>query len=286
MEKNTQIYQPNSFLEHYLQLSESIVAIVGKASPNPDFPEIIGTGFVVREDGIIMTCQHVIDAFKKLPQIKDAPSGEFPASVILFKKIAENGVAVIPMDIEGAFVVKSFKPHGDYYGQDIPDVGLLRVNFKGLLPHKILFGKDFNEGEMLHYSGFHLGTAALRNRQGHIHQRGIVSAILPFPCNNPHLILLDSLSEGGVSGGPVFAHNGMVVGMVTSGFDDTKLTYALPADFLFDALRSIKKAKGFQEHELEQIDLDSWVKEQFEEKKEVTIKPKKSQISSHPVSLN
>jgi len=285
-----EIYQPNSFLEHYPKLSESVVAIVSNISRNSDFPEIIGTGFVVREDGIIMTCQHVIEAFKEIPRRKGASDDEWPASVLMFKKIDGKGVAVVPMAVKGAFLIKNFKPGANYYGQKIPDVGFLRVNYKGLTPHKILFGKEFKEGEILHYSGFDLGTTALRNIEGHIHQlrpilkQGMVSAVLPFPCSDPHLILLDSLSLGGVSGGPVFADNGMVVGMITSGFDDTKLTYAIPANFLSEALANVKDASGFQDHRIEQIELEDWVKKQLEEGKVVTIKPKDPQITMKPLS--
>lgn len=188
-------------------------------------------------------------------------------------------MAVIPMDIEGMFLVESFKPRDNYYGEKNLDIAMLRVNFKGLEPIQTLFGYEFNEGEELHYAGFHMGTTALRIRgNGHIHQlrpilkKGIVSTILPFPCPSPHLVLLDSAAQGGVSGGPVFARNGMIVGMVASGFPDTSLTYAIPVEFLSDAIGKIAKS-DFGKHKIEQNDLDEWMASEMVNATEKVIKP-------------
>jgi S1-C subfamily serine protease len=51
-------------------------------------------------------------------------------------------------------------------------------------------------------------------------QRGIISAVLPFPCANPHALLLDCVVEGVSSGSPVFNEAGDVIGMVYAGIPE------------------------------------------------------------------
>ena len=51
MEKFSKIYQ---------KIKPSIVAIASKVSRNPELPDIIGTGFIARSDGVIITNDHVI----------------------------------------------------------------------------------------------------------------------------------------------------------------------------------------------------------------------------------
>jgi len=43
----------NSFSIKYQELKKTIVAICPRISRTPDFPEIIGTGIIIRSDGII-----------------------------------------------------------------------------------------------------------------------------------------------------------------------------------------------------------------------------------------
>jgi len=43
----------------YNEIRHSIVAVASRVSKNPDFPEILGTGFIVHDQGIIFTCGHV-----------------------------------------------------------------------------------------------------------------------------------------------------------------------------------------------------------------------------------
>lgn len=58
------------FSKIYPNLKPSIVAIASRVSKNPELPDIIGTGFIARSDGIIFTNDHVIKAVNKLPRLK------------------------------------------------------------------------------------------------------------------------------------------------------------------------------------------------------------------------
>jgi len=71
----------------YQKIKPAIVAIVSRVSTNPYFRDIIGTGFIVREDGIVLTNKHIIDIFKDLPKRKGAPKHESPALIKLFHLI-------------------------------------------------------------------------------------------------------------------------------------------------------------------------------------------------------
>jgi hypothetical protein len=86
---------------------------------------------------------------------------------------------------------------------------------------------EFSEGTEVGVAGFPMGTALMR-APGWIHQftptlrRGVIAAVLPFPCSNPHALLLDVMSQGGASGSPVFnAQTGGLVGVLYAGAMDS-----------------------------------------------------------------
>lgn len=214
-----------NLIESYRKVKPSVVAIASRVKEDPLFPDIIGTGFVAREDGIIFTCKHVIDAIKRLPGVEKVPPNEWPIMALAFR-LAPEGMKVIPLNVRGAGGIKKYLDGKHYYGEDVPDVGLLDVNVKNL-PALELSENGLSEGMEIGITGFPMGTETLR-APGWIHQisptlkKGIISAILPFPCDNPHALLLDLMTQSGSSGSPVFDINtGKVVGMIYAGLEDS-----------------------------------------------------------------
>jgi S1-C subfamily serine protease len=216
----------STFSTIYPTLKESVVAICSKVSTNPYFPDIVGTGTIIHQDGIVLTCDHIIRAFKRLPRRKGAPKEECPAFVYLFH-LDPKGIMAIPMEIVGNVLIKSYDPGRVYYGEDIPDIGFIEVNFQNLPSIKLAKMVSLKEGHLIFTSGYPLGTDTLR-APGWIHQlgptlqQGIIGAILPFVSSAPHAILLDLMLKGGSSGSPVFnPANGEMIGMIYAGINES-----------------------------------------------------------------
>jgi len=293
-----------NFSEIYKKVKPSIIAIASKISTNPDFPDIIGTGFVVKSDGVILTNDHIIKCLNKLPRQKDMKKTEWPAFVIYFHWIADKGMALIPLEIQGVGILgRTQQVEGYNYGPKIPDLGFIRVNIKDLPCVKIAEKFNLNEGDEIIVSGFPMGTATLR-APGWLHQlsptlqAGLISAILPFPCENPHAILLDIMTQGGSSGSPVFnSINGEVIGIVYAGLidvksikggsglliyqTDTSLTLAIPANIVSAIYRKIDEVPEYREANTSEYEtIESFISKRGYEispPKMPTLKPIKSE---------
>lgn len=247
----------------YKLVKGSVVAFVAKYVPlydekaePPPFPPILGTGFVVREDGVIATNAHVVRAFKRIQIPPDTPKDEWPVCALMLK-LTDQGMVEIPLEILGVAMIGNFKTGPAYYGpKQGPDLAFVHVKARGLPVVKIDSRSVIDEGTEIATAGFPMGTDALM-APGWIHQvtptlqRGIVSAVLPFPCSTPHAYSVNIMAQGGASGSPVFlCDTGDVVGILYGGLNDyaftlknkdvhrvpTNISYVVPSHYLVNVL--------------------------------------------------
>lgn len=80
-----------SFVTAYRTIKPCVAAVIQTFYPagRPDFPTILGTGFLASRLGLLCTCRHVADAVRSLPR----PAGfrGEPASALFFTDFALEG---------------------------------------------------------------------------------------------------------------------------------------------------------------------------------------------------
>jgi hypothetical protein len=114
----------------------SIVAFASRLvrRERPEFPDIVGTGFVVDPRGVVATNRHVIDALKAIP--RHPRTNEPSAFCILPTSIQRSGdqryMGTLFVGIRGYNVLESFVPAGPYYGQSVPDFGFIQIEVQEL----------------------------------------------------------------------------------------------------------------------------------------------------------
>ena len=150
----------------YKLIKGSIVAFVLKYvpvynenAPPPVFPTILGTGFVVRENGIVATNAHVVRMFSKVWCPSDAPKNEWPITALMFKA-TERGILEIPLEVIAVAILSGFDPGGKaYYGpKEGPDLAFVYVRARGLPTAQIDSKTLIEEGMEIGTAGFPMGT--------------------------------------------------------------------------------------------------------------------------------
>ena len=105
----------------YREVRKSIVAFVPRYVPlkngekRPEFPPIVGTGFIVA-DGIVITNDHVVRALARLPRPPEAAKDEWPFQVLLLHDVPDTGIAQIYLEVLGVGALGEIKVDGHYYG--------------------------------------------------------------------------------------------------------------------------------------------------------------------------
>ena len=223
----------------YDDIKERIVAISVKtisedklcAKPE-DFPPTIGTGFVVRADGIVATNNHVVETVSK--HIKE---DNIPMIATLFKRTS-TGLLAISFDLVGSLTLKN-SPLIDLfgYGPDMPDVGFLKVKAVRLPVVDLYAGfSKIKEGLDVATAGFPFGEQLMTSSSsvGPILQKGIVSLVFPFYGSPIHGFYINVKSHPGSSGSPVFdISNGKIIGMVQSVVsEESNFTSCVPSEYI------------------------------------------------------
>lgn len=194
-----------------------------------------GSGFVANKNGDIITNRHVIEpwAFKS-PQ-QGAASGTADARAVT-GKIKQLGVffADDPLDTEHMHTVK------DYQLSKEADVAVLRISPPRDLQSVQSLNddiKNLKQGDEIAVLAFPLGLELNELTQDKKAKSSLTRGIISKIPDNQRQIQLDVAAYEGSSGGPIFNREGEVIGLLTSGPNDT-LNFATPIRYATKLLRS------------------------------------------------
>ncbi len=259
----------------YQEIKKSIAAFVPSFMP-PDvsgnmtgkrwrFPPVLGTGFVIREDGIVATNRHVVESFSDVWRPESLKDDEWGIDA-MFLYPHEKGMIDIRIPVTGVINIKTL---AGKYGPAAPDLSLVKILADDLVPMKLPENRPFREGVEVAAAGYPLGRRALDGPMG-LHQvtptlqKGIISAVLPYPSDRPHSFSVNIMSNSGASGSPVFfTDTGEIAGALFSVLNDvgytrsndeylvpTAISYAVPFHYIKTALEKTGKQKFPENREI------------------------------------
>jgi S1-C subfamily serine protease len=222
-------------------------------------PEILGTGFVVDQRGLVVTNRHVVEEFHRQP-----PHPKTGASPVVAWMTPEGvkeapGGHTMPIVLAhivgGAAVTEFSSSPGPYYGEPVPDLAFVQLNVKDLPSLRLATeAGSWAIGTSVAILGYPLGTVPLE-LFGKVTQlmpslkHGIIGSVQPFPCPRPHGFSTDILTQGGNSGSPVFlTDDPTVVGIhkgVVTGAEN--MTLAVPSYLISYALDKFLASGNLQD---------------------------------------
>lgn len=176
-----------------------------------------GTGFIIYEDGYIVTNWHVIDSSDKI-KIVTSDGNEYFARVI--GKDEQYDVALLKIDLDQNIKLPTLK-FADSDKIEVCDPVIAIGNPFGL-------GKTVTAG-IVSYKG--------RNLSNQISEIGVNGNLVSY-------IQTDAAVNYGNSGGPLISANGEVIGMITvfvlDGVHSTGINFAIPSNILQKVINQLK----------------------------------------------
>jgi serine protease Do len=197
--------------EIYQQACQQVVWITTKITTSSHFgsvkeAKISGSGFILSEDGIILTNYHVVET---------ADVAGLPLTVILY-----DGT-----EYEAQILGK----------EEVNDLAVLKVEATGLKPVTMGDSDEIQVGDEIYVVGNPLGELEFSMCFGHV--SALNRIITTDEAEDIPMFQLDAAVNRGNSGGPVYNARGEVIGVVTAKYrGDTVegLGFAIPSN---DALR-------------------------------------------------
>ena len=162
---------------------------------------VSGSGFILSEDGYILTNYHVVE---------DADKGSLPVTVVLY-----DGTSY-----EARIVGK----------EDVNDLAVLKIEASGLQAAVLGNSDEMQVGDEIYVVGNPLGELEFSMSTGHV--SALNRSITTEGASDIPMFQLDAAVNHGNSGGPVYNARGEVVGIVTaknSGSDVEGLGFAIPS---------------------------------------------------------
>jgi len=149
-----------------------------------------------------------------------------------------------------SFVVENGDP---YYGDPTPDIAFVQLKVREV-PALTLATKHWSWriGMSIATAGFAMGTDALAiygtlNSVTPLLRHGIVSSLFPFACPTPHGFTIDTASQGGQSGSPIFmTDQPIVVGILHAGFENANVTIGVTSLMLAEAFKALQKTIQYE----------------------------------------
>ena len=163
---------------------------------------VSGSGFIISEDGYILTNYHVVE---------DAYSGHFEIEVITYDgtKYSASIVGIEPAN----------------------DIAVLKIDADGLTPAKLGDSDGLRVGDMVYAVGNPLGELEFSMSTGYV--SALDRVINTQESESINMFQIDAAVNEGNSGGPLYASDGSVVGIVTAKYSSSGvegLGFAIPVN--------------------------------------------------------
>ena len=195
----------------HAQNKNSVVGIANQGITTNIFGQVTetassGSGFIISEDGYIVTNYHVIEDASKLTVITNSEE-EYSATVVGY--------------------------------DESNDFALIKINATGLTPVKLGSSDDLIVGDQVVAIGNPLGEITTSLTVGYI---SVKDRDVTIDSSIINMLQTDTAINPGNSGGPLFNMNGEVIGITTAKYSGTaveSIGFAIPIDDVIDMINEL-----------------------------------------------